>query len=147
MAQLYTRLIDDNGKKYSLISFCLIQQSLCLICFFTILAPIISSLGIYCRHSAESLVLPSLLLQGRLGQVCVVGDVLQPNQVKSLFSFSSPSSEIFNVFDTQPDLDPVKDRRLFHFHPKCAQENVCYDLSDGDLVGRLTGIVRFLCTV
>merc|ERR1711911_264493 len=100
-------------EKNILSSVCLLQQSLCLICFFTILAPIISSLGIYCRHSAESLVLPSLLFQGRLGQVCVVGDVLQPNQVKSLFSFSSPSSEIFNVFDTQPDLDPVKDRRLF----------------------------------
>ena len=83
--------------------------------------------------------------QGRLGQVCVMSDVvLQPAQVKSLCSSSSsssssPAADPLNIFDARSDLESLKDKILFHFHPKYAKDNVCHDLSGTGLVGRLTG--------
>ena len=100
-----------------------------------------TTLDIAIHHFSSSFLLHHhhFPFQGRLGQVCVIGDVLQPGQIKTLFSFSSPSADVFNVFDTQPDLETVKDKRLFHFHPKCVKDNVCHDLANAGVVGRLTG--------
>ncbi|XP_071791552.1 neurobeachin-like protein 1 [Asterias amurensis] len=77
-------------------------------------------------------------LQGQLGIVCVFHDVLQPLQIKKLYTAGANNMRLFQSDDSE--ISDLSSKLLLYYHGKACRDSVCLDLAPAHLYnGRLKG--------
>ncbi|XP_066543971.1 neurobeachin-like protein 1 isoform X1 [Amia ocellicauda] len=76
-------------------------------------------------------------LEGQLGYVMVLHDIMQPTQVKALYSAGPNCISPFK--NQESELADLPSKLLLYYSPKACKNPICLDLSPNLFHGRLTG--------